>query len=154
MASIDRRAFLSLTALLARFPRLRAFAVPAVSQTAISLDQFVRLSERLTARSQLDTDVSAVYLDALLAVPANGPTLAQLARVAAGGASLTAAEQELERTIIEWWYTGTYTIKDDRRLATHAGALMWTAIGVPAPGTCESAFGTWSRAARASAMKR
>ena len=52
----------------------------------------------------------------------------------------------LASTIIEWWYTGVYTIKGEPRLATHTGALMWPALGRPAPGTCTATFGAWSRA--------
>ena len=50
--------------------------------------------------------------------------------------------------IIEWWYTGAYTVGGERRLATHTGALMWAALGMPAPGTCTGSFGAWSRPPR------
>lgn len=140
MASLNRRAFLVLAALLAPGARLRA--------AAISVDEFLRLSQRLVGRTRLDAQVAATYLDALLAVPGNIPLLAQLARSSAPGSDPTPAQLTLERTIIEWWYTGTYILKGERRLATHTGALMWDALGMPAPGTCASAFGAWSRPPR------
>jgi len=45
-------------------------------------------------------------------------------------------------------YTGTYELGGERRLATHNSALMWDAVGIPAPGTCQGPFGAWSLAPR------
>ena len=146
MATLTRRAFLALASLLAPAARLRAVVqarTPAAEPIAISPDQFLRLSQRLVGRTRLDGDVAATYLNALLAVPENVPLLARLAR--GTGPALTPAQLALERTIIECWYTGTYTLGAEPRLATHTGALMWNALGIPAPGTCASAFGAWSR---------
>ena len=150
MAPITRRAFLALTALLGAVVRVRALAGLARQSTpapaAISVDEFLVLSRRLVGRTTLDAQVAGTYLKALLAVPANIPLLARLARNA--GAALTPAHVALEQTIIEWWYTGVYTLGGERRVATHSGALLWSAIGVRAPGTCASAFGAWSRPPR------
>src|SRR5258706_12395242 len=121
MIFIPRRAFLVLSVLAAS---LRAGAT-STSQ-AISVDEFLRLSRPLTGRTDLDAKVGATYLEALLAVPENAGTLAQLARQ--GGSS--PAHADLERTILECWYTGTYELGGVRRLATHSEALMWDAIGV------------------------
>ena len=155
MTSLNRRAFLVLAALLAPVARLRAIAqrtlpppVPAIGPP-ISVDEFLRLSQRLVGRTRLDAQVAVTYLNALLAVPENVPLLARLTRNAAPGPDLTPAHLALERTIIEWWYTGRYTLKGEPRLATHTGALMWSALAMPAPGTCASAFGAWSRPPRA-----
>ena len=142
MDGLTRRAFLAIAALLAPMARLRA------QPPAISADDFLRLSQRLVARPKLDAQLAATYLDALLAVPANVPLLARLAQGPASGPELTPAYLALERTIVEWWYTGTYEIGGERRLATHTGALMWNALGLPAPGTCAGAFGAWSRPPR------
>ncbi len=139
MIFITRRAFLVLSVL---FASLRAGAT-STSQ-AVSADEFLRLSRRLTGRANLDAKVGATYLEALLAVPENAATLAQLAR--ASGSS--PAQAALERTILEWWYTGTYELGGERRLATHNSALMWDAVGIPAPGTCQGPFGAWSLAPR------
>ena len=118
---------------------------------AISQDQFLRLSQRLVGRTRLDAQAASRYLDALLSVPGNGPLLAQLAGSTAAGPESTPAHLALERTIIEWWYTGTYILDGQPRLATHTGALMWNALGMPAPGTCGVAFGAWSRPPQAAA---
>ena len=141
MARLSRRAFLVLAALFAAAARLRA------QPAAISVDAFLSLSQRLVGRPTLDAQVAAIYLNALVAVPANVPLLAQLAR----GAASSPEQLALERTIIECWYTGIYTVNGERRVATHIGALMWSAIGVSAPGGCTGAFGAWSRAPRAAA---
>jgi hypothetical protein len=150
MSHLTRRAFLGLAILLAPATRLRARAgqarAPVAQPPAISRDEFLRLSQRLVGRTALDKQVASVYLDALRADPANIPLLARLARNT--GPALTPAHLALERTIIESWYTGIYTLGGEKRLATHMGALMWSALNVPAPGTCASAFGAWSRAPR------
>ena len=101
------------------------------------------LSRRLVRRSNLDAQVGVIYLDALLAVPENGPLLTRLARGPA--ADLDTAHTALERAIIECWYTGVYTIRGERRVATHTGALMWPALGVRAPAACAGPFGAWAR---------
>ena len=125
--------------------------VPALPRRAraqrISVEDFVKLSERLTRRANLDARVATLYCNALMADPANVSLLARL--VQDSGAELTPAHISLERAIIECWYTGTYTVKGERRLATHTGALMWAAMGMPAPGTCAAPFGAWSRPPRA-----
>ena len=142
MGRLTRRAFIALAALFAPVARMRAAAAqpPAV----ISRDEFLRLSQRLVGRTRLDADAAATFLNALAAVPTNVPLLAQLARRTASDPALTPAHVALERTIIECWYTGTYTLNGERRLATHTGALMWSALGMPAPGTCAGAFGAWA----------
>ena len=125
--------------------------VPALPRRAraqrISVEDFVKLSERLTGRTNLDARVATLYCNALMADAANAPLLARL--VQDSGAELTPAHIALERTIIECWYTGMYTVNGERRLATHTGALMWAAMGMPAPGTCATPFGAWSRPPRA-----
>jgi hypothetical protein len=143
MTVLSRRAFLIATALLAPAGTAvaRQGARPAVRQ-AMSAGEFMRLSQRLLGRSRLDAEVGAIYLDALLAVPENGPLLLQLSR---GPAKQDSAAARLERTIIECWYTGIYSAGGERRVATHEGALMWMASGTPAPGLCATAFGEWSR---------
>jgi hypothetical protein len=148
MATLGRRTFLLLASLFAPAARLRAsFPQPLPQPAPISVDEFVRLSERLVARPQLDSRIAATYLQALLAIPANGSLLARLARE--NSSALTPAHLALERTIIEWWYTGTYTVNGERRLATHSGALMWSALSTRPPGTCAAgAFGDWSRPPR------
>ena len=145
MASLNRRAFLVLAVLLAPIARLRAIAqrtrTPATVAAAISVDEFLRVSQRLVGRTRLDAQLAATYLNALLAVPANIPLLAQLARGTAPARDPTPVHLALERTMIEWWYTGIYTLNGERHLATHTGALMWSAMSLPAPGTCTSEIG-------------
>lgn len=145
MPSFSRRAFLRVAVLLT--PAVRLGALGRQTRTpAISLDDFVRLSQRLLGRTNLDARVAATYFNALIADAANVPLLARLAQ--GPGTDLTPAHLALERTILEWWYTGVYTVGGERRLATHTGALMWAALGMPAPGTCTGSFGAWSRPPR------
>ena len=68
-----------------------------------------------------------------------------LATLAQSNGNSTPEQATVARTIIEWWHTGVYTLDGKSRVATHTGALTWSALGMPAPGTCAGAFGAWSR---------
>jgi hypothetical protein len=114
--------------------RLKATAAPA-----ISLEEFLALSERLTGRKGLGRGVGRIYLTALLADPGNGQRLAELKQ---GGSSHLS---ELERMIILSWYTGVYRLAGESRLATHTGALVWKSLGTVAPGSCVGPMGFWAR---------
>jgi hypothetical protein len=145
MASLTRRAFLIGAAAFAPVAKVTARQAGAVTET-LSLDEFMRLSRRLVGDRQLDAQAGAMYFNALLAVPENRPRLVRLAHSAGG--DLDAAHSALEATIIEWWYTGVYTLRGERRVATHTNALMWVAMGIRAPGACATAFGAWTRPPR------
>ena len=142
MSRLTRRALLMSAMLLAPAARLRAFArqPPAVAPT--TLDEFLELSRRLLGRSKLDPEVGQIYLNALLADADNAIYLATLVQ---SNGNPTPEQRVVADTIVEWWYTGVYIVESRSRLATHTGALMWSALGIPAPGTCIGPFGAWSR---------
>jgi hypothetical protein len=147
MTPLTRRVFLLVACLLAPGWRLRAHARAQVAgrpPAAVSVAEFLRVSQRLVGRTTLDAQAARTYLDALVAVPANVPLLADLAH-STMDAGPTPAHETLERTIIEWWYTGIYTDRGQTRLMTHTGALKWSALGMPAPGTCVRPFGAWAQ---------
>ncbi len=91
---------------------------------------------------KLDREIAQIYLSAL---SADADTAVHLATLAESNGNPTPEQAVVARTIIEWWYTGVYTVDGKSRVATHTGALMWSALGMPAPGTCAGAFGAWSR---------
>ena len=99
------------------------------------------VSQRLLGRSKLDRAAAQLYLDAVLS---NADDAIALAYLVESNNNPTPEMKALAGTIIEWWYTGVYTIKGESRLATHTGALMWSAVGITAPGTCAARFGAWS----------
>jgi hypothetical protein len=141
MTLLTRRAFLALAALLTPLASLRPKGHTA--QPAVSLDEFVRLSQRLTGKAALDRDVAALYLKALQGDPNLASRLALAVRTPP-----VPADAALENTIIEWWYTGIYSVNGESKLGTYAGALMWAAMGLSAAGTCAGPFGSWSRPSR------
>jgi hypothetical protein len=143
MLSLSRRAFLAAVAFVAPAWRLGAMASPPAAQ--VSLDDFVELSERLLGRSKLDREVAQVYLSAL---NADADTAVHLATLAQSNGNPTPEQTAVARTIIEWWYTGVYSVGGTSRLATHTGALVWSALDMPAPGTCAGPFGAWSKPPR------
>ena len=134
MFSLTRRSFMLAAALLVP-------AKAALSQ-GVTLDAFVELSERLLGRAKLDREIAQIYLNAINADPDTAITLAILAQM---NGNPTPEQAALSQTIVEWWYTGVYTVKGKPQLATHTGALMWPALGMPAPGTCAAPFGAWSK---------
>jgi Membrane bound FAD containing D-sorbitol dehydrogenase len=142
MASFSRRAFLALVVWLVPSARLRAIEAKSRSLAPTSLDEFVEVSQRLLARPKLDREIAQIYLDAVLS---NADDAVQLAYLVESNANPTPEMKALASTIIEWWYTGVYRVDGKPRLATHTGALMWSALGMPAPGTCAGPFGAWSR---------
>lgn len=141
MGGFDRRAFLAVMVWVAPATRILAGARQS-KPTAITPAEFIELSERLLQRRKLDPEIAQIYLEALSADPDNAVHLATLYNM---NGNPTPEQAELSRTIIEWWYTGIYTIGGARKLATHTGALVWSAMGMPAPGTCISPFGAWAR---------
>jgi hypothetical protein len=141
MTGLSRRAFLFLAALFAPAARLQALTRQPATASAISLDEFIELSQRLLGRTKLDREIAQIYLGAL---SADADTAIHLATLAQSNGNPTPEQSEVARTIIDWWYTGIYTIDGKARVATHVGALMWSALGMPAPGTCAGAFGAWS----------
>ena len=138
MFRLNRRAFLmaaSLSALAVRVPAASASAAPT------TLDDFMTLSERLVGIPKLDRDIGAMYLAALNGDADHAGTLAYLVEV---NNNPTPEMKALAATIVAWWYTGVYQVNGKDRLATHAGALIWSAMKMSAPGTCAGAFGAWA----------
>ena len=142
MATLTRRALLWSAVWLAPAARLRAFAPPPPAAPT-SLDEFLELSQRLLGRSKLDPEIGQTYLNALLT---DADTAVYLAMLVQSNGNPTPEQTAVAHTIIEWWYTGVYALEGKPRLATHTGALMWSALGCPAPGTCAGPFGAWSSA--------
>jgi len=127
-----RELLLSATVVIGVRPRLVA---------PTTLDDFMDLSQRLVGVPKLDRDVGAIYLAALNGDADRAGTLAYLVEV---NNNPTPEMKALAATIIAWWYTGVYQVNGKDRLATHAGALIWSAMKMPAPGTCAGAFGAWA----------
>lgn len=139
---MTRRALLSSAVLLAPMARLRGFARQPPAAAPTTLEEFLELSQRLLGRPKLDPEVGKTYLNALVA---DADIAIYLATLVQSNGNPTPEQSDVARTIIEWWYTGVYTLEGKPKLATHTGALMWSALGRPAPGTCTGAFGAWSR---------
>ena len=125
--TLPRRAFLAWLGFVAPLAR----AVAAAQPRAMSLDEFMAWSSRLTGHRDLNRQAADTMLKALLASPASAAKLAQ-------------PDAAFEREIIAAWYTGTHQVGGERRIATHAGALKWRALAIPPPGQCAGRFGAWS----------
>jgi hypothetical protein len=126
--TLGRRAFLVIAALVSPLAR----AAAAWQPRAISLDEFIAWSSRLTGHNDLNRQAADTMLKALLATPASAAKLAQ-------------PDAAFEREIIVAWYTGAHDVRGQHEVATHAGALKWRALGIPPPGQCAGRFGAWSQ---------
>jgi hypothetical protein len=119
-----------------------AFPAPALSSDAITIDQFLAVSARLTGMevSDLDPDAAAKILQGLISI-GRGPGLALLAQdpdVDAG----TVAED-----IIAAWYSGISETDRGQVVATFTGALVWNALDYTKPfGSCGGETGYWAEA--------
>lgn len=123
---LGRRAFIAALGLVT--PSFRA----APHAQSFSVDDFLALSSRLTGYTDLDRTLGGILLNNLLTVPDMAVRLAR-------------PDAALERDIIVAWYTGVQQVRSQARLVTHAGALQWRALGMPAPGWCAGPFGTWAK---------
>ncbi|MEM7023376.1 MAG: sugar dehydrogenase complex small subunit [Pseudomonadota bacterium] len=113
------------------------------STAATGFERFMALSRRLTGRASLDPLVGRQFYGALVGSQKSAalPTLLD----ADGTEPIGPAGTELERRIVEQWYTGVYQGGGALRRATYQGALMWPAMDLPAaPGVCQGELGFWS----------
>ncbi|MER5811007.1 hypothetical protein ABT143_22925 [Streptomyces sp. NPDC002033] len=115
------------------------------------IEEFLALSSRLTGFGPGELREGAPPAE-LLAV--------LLEEVGAGAWRRLAAEPDAPdpelraaaETLIRLWYTGSLPERSGRggpasspvSARAHAGALVWRAVGVPAPGTSAPGFGSWS----------
>jgi hypothetical protein len=97
MTLLGRRAFLVLAASFAS-----ARALPAA---AVSLDDFMELSERLLGRRNLDRQIGEIYLRALNRDADTAVTLAYLVQ---SNGNPTPEQRMLAATIIAWWNGRVY----------------------------------------------
>jgi hypothetical protein len=136
MGGIGRRALLTLPGKALAILLWRSVPAEAAPRS-VGLPEFLKLSTRLTGHKGLDPGIAKVYLAALLADAGKRSRLADLV----GGRP----HADLEREIVQAWYTGIYDAAGEKRLATHRQALMWKSLGVAPPSTCGGPFGFWAR---------
>lgn len=136
--SLTRRQLLLTTAGLAGIAAAGS-ASPLRAATAVTTDQFLRLSTALTGVADLDAGVAATLLRGLLAT-GQGTTLAALV----AGANDSPA-RALANEIVAEWYSGLYDDGKAQAVATFDQALLWNALSFTKPfGSCGGAPGYWA----------
>lgn len=113
MIRLGRRRFLVLA--LALIPAAR------VHTADVTLDEFVELSERLLNRKKLDRRNAQLYLEALNTNADDAVTLAYLVQ---SNGNPTPEMRVLAATIVEWWRTGIYVVRGERRVTTPLDGLV------------------------------
>jgi hypothetical protein len=108
MALLSRRGFLALIGTIAAAQQLRA--------AAVSLDEFMELSERLLGRRGLDRKVGQTFLNAINADPDAAVTLAYLVQ---SNGNPTPEQRALSKAIVAMWST--------------ANSLGWMAASLSSP---------------------
>jgi hypothetical protein len=115
---------------------------PAQARETVTLDEFLKVSARLTGMSVSDLDAEAApkILQGLTSI-GRGPGLVLLSgdpNVSAG----TVAED-----IVAAWYSGVCDTDRGPVLATFTGALVWNALDYTKPlGSCGGETGYWAEA--------
>ncbi|MFO1142471.1 MAG: sugar dehydrogenase complex small subunit [Amaricoccus sp.] len=114
------------------------FPSAVFAQAAVSVDQFLQLSERLTGSSGLDADTAKTLLGGFLATD-HGSALAELVRPGSTGAS------PLADAIVAAWYSGVYETGRGTAVSDFNGALVWNALSFTKPfGSCGGEIGYWA----------
>lgn len=89
-----------------------------LAAAGVTLDEFIELSERLLNRKKLDRKNGQLFLDAINADPDDAVTLAYLVQ---SNGNPTPEQRVLSTTIVEWWRTGIYFVRGERRVTTPLG---------------------------------
>lgn len=125
------------------------FPASLFAQSPVTPEQFLALSERLTATPKLDPEVGTTILGGFLAT-GHGDEIAKL--IAVGHEPVT----PLANAIVAAWYSGVYTTmpKDNGAnpagetvdaVATFTQALLWNALSFTKPwGECGGETGYWA----------
>jgi hypothetical protein len=99
-------------------------ATPGAQHTpAVTLDEFVELSERLLRRANVDRETAQLYLTALNGDADDSVTLAWVVQ---SNGNPTPEQRVLSAKIVDWWRTGVYEINGESRLAARSRAI-WAA---------------------------
>jgi len=109
------------------------------AQASVSAEQFLALSEKLTGRQGLGSDVAKTLLGGFLAT-GYGDALAELVKQEAEFTSHT----ELANAIVAAWYSGLYDSGSGEAVATFSDALVWDALTFTKPwAECGGETGYW-----------
>ncbi len=141
---IARRDFL-LTSLAGAIAAAGAAGFPAslYAASAVSVDQFLALSQSLTQSSSLDPGIAKTLLGGFLATDHGG----ELAALVGDPGSATTKHATLANAIVGAWYSGVYNTADGQAVATFDQALLWNAMSFTKPfGECGGDTGYWSSA--------
>jgi hypothetical protein len=114
-----------------------AFPLGSAAREAITLDEFLALSARLTGAADLDATAAVELLDGLLST-GHGAGLAVL--VAEGGSGGALADE-----IVAAWYSGSYATSAGTAAFNLTDALVWRALDfTKVPGICGGGTGYWA----------
>jgi hypothetical protein len=106
------------------------------SAAAIDTDAFIKLSQELTGKTDLDADYASRMLDAFKVIGKSQ----DIAALADGSEN-----PELENAIVAAWYSGLSPDPDSNEVITYTDALMWGAMSFTKPmGYCGGETGYWA----------
>lgn len=110
------------------------------AQSAVSVEDFLSLSKRLTGTTDLETAIARTLLGGFLAT-GNAAALTELVKQESEFTSHT----ELANAIVAAWYSGIYESGSGQALATYTDALVWNALTFTKPfAECGGETGYWS----------
>lgn len=107
-----------------------AFAAP------MGVDEFLKLSQAMTGKDDLDRDIAAAILRAFEAA-GHADALAEL--------SPTHTEGDVANEVVAVWYSGLSPVREATEVLTYTEARLWDAMTYTKPmGYCGGAMGYWS----------
>jgi hypothetical protein len=111
------------------------------AESAVSLDQFLGISNRLLGIEDLERNTGEKFLEGLLASGRE----AVLSRFVNGADTSSEAARNLANDIVASWYSGLYETGHGTAVATYNEAMIWRALSFTKPlGNCGGATGYWN----------
>ncbi len=136
MKRIDRRELLAGCAAVAL---LAALPTALAAEETLDLDSFLKLSQSVTDKEDLDPDLAERFLTAFRAEGKGGALAAAIEGGDRDGAG------SIERDLVAAWYTGLVSGEEGTRLVTYQDALIWRALPFTKPaGLCGGPMGYWA----------
>jgi hypothetical protein len=139
MAGQTRREILAGVAAAIAAAGAAGFPTSVYAEAGLTVEDFLALSEKLTAKAELDAGVAAKLLGGFVA-SGKGDGILKLMH----GEDI---DDPLSGAIVAAWYTGLYETGWGQAVSDFNGALVWAAMSYTKPwANCGGATGYWADA--------
>lgn len=156
---IDRRKFISYCSLAATAALIYPLTPGCSKKSSLDPDEFIKLSSALTGfkESELDRTLAIAYMKSISEFPPSDASLPELYADLNIESNKTADSNSIEKTIlnapkkklladtiINYWMSATYKIKDGMKVSNYQEMYAFKATGYLIPNAqCRGDFGFW-----------